>query len=123
MLLPSEVESKALLPALRAVIVNLLVKKYELPQRRVAEALGITQPAVSNYLRMVRGKMRFLSENNVVQEVAEEIAKAIVEGEKEERIRGMLQAALVRLRRERVLCIAHKTLEPVLDVDSCHICD
>lgn len=123
MLLPSEVEARALLPVLRAAVVTLLVKEHGFPQRKVAEALGITQPAVSNYLRLSRGKMRELWENEVVREVANEIVAAVLNGESEMVVRELFQKGLERMRRERILCLAHKSLEPVIDVDSCHICD
>jgi hypothetical protein len=123
MLLPSEIEARVMLPLLRAAVVTLLVRDHGFQQRRVAQALGITQPAVSNYLRMARGKMRELLENGVMQEVAGEIAGAILRGEDDMVVRELIQKGLERLRRERVLCLAHKTLEPVLDVNSCHICD
>ncbi|GBC71649.1 hypothetical protein HRbin02_01434 [Candidatus Calditenuaceae archaeon HR02] len=123
MLLPSEIEARVMLPLLRAAVVTLLVRDHGFQQRRVARALGITQPAVSNYLRMARGKMRELLENMTMQEVAGEIVHAILRGENDMIVRELIQRGLERLRRERVLCLAHKTLEPLLDVDSCHICD
>ncbi len=123
MLLPSEIEARVMLPLLRAAVVTLLVRDHGFQQRRVAKALGITQPAVSNYLRMARGKMRDLLDNMTMREVAGEIVHAILRGEDDMAVRELIQRGLERLRRERVLCLAHKTLEPVLDVDSCHICD
>jgi len=123
MLLPSEVEARVMLPVLRAAVVTQLVREHGLQQKRVAKALGITQPAVSNYLRMSRGKMRELFQNDVLREVAEDIVRAVLSGECETGLRVAFQRGLERLRRERVLCIAHKSLEPVLDVESCHLCD
>ncbi|MEM0381339.1 MAG: hypothetical protein QW059_01675 [Nitrososphaerota archaeon] len=123
MLLPSEIEAKVMLPVLRAAVVTLLVREYGFQQRQVAKALGITQPAVSNYLRMARGKMREIWGNTAMKEVAEGIVMAILNGKDEMEVRELFQKGLERLRKERVLCQAHKTLEPILDVDSCHICD
>ncbi|MCS7146175.1 MAG: helix-turn-helix domain-containing protein [Nitrososphaerota archaeon] len=123
MLLPSEVEARVLLPVLRAAVVTILVREHGFQQKQVAKALGITQPTVSNYLRMSRGKMRELLETPQMRDVAEEIAAAVLSGEDEMELRELFQRGLERLRRERVLCLAHKTLEPVLDIDSCHICD
>ena len=55
MLLPSEVEARAMIPALRALIARKLIEAHNLPQQKVANMLGVTQAAVSNYLREVRG--------------------------------------------------------------------
>ncbi len=123
MILPSEVESRAVVPVLRAAIVTLLVREHGFQQKRAAQVLGITQPSVSNYLRMARGRMRELAEHPVVKEVAMEVVEAILRGEDQLSIMARFNRGLQRIRRERVLCIAHKNLDPVLDVDSCHICD
>jgi predicted transcriptional regulator len=55
MLLPSEIESKSLIPAVRAILAKDLVKAKGLKEEEVAKLLGITQAAVSNYLRGTRG--------------------------------------------------------------------
>ncbi len=123
MILPSEVESRAVVPVLRAAVVTMLVRDHGFNQRRAADVLGITQPSVSNYLRMARGRMRDLAEHPTVKEVAVEIVKAIMGGEDRHSVMMRFNKGLQRIRRERILCIAHKTLEPVIDVDSCHICD
>lgn len=45
-----------LLPAIRAIITRELMSRYGLNQVEVAQKLGITQPAVSNYKRELRGR-------------------------------------------------------------------
>ena len=44
------------LPAIRAVVTNEMIKTYGMNQFEVAQKLGITQPAVSQYLNGLRGK-------------------------------------------------------------------
>jgi uncharacterized protein len=58
MLLPSEIESKSLIPAVRAILAKDLVKAKGLKEEEVAKLLGITQAAVSNYLRLKRNPWR-----------------------------------------------------------------
>jgi predicted transcriptional regulator len=55
---PCEEMFKEILPAIRALIVKDLVERHHLNQVEVAERLGITQPAVSQYLRSLRGTSR-----------------------------------------------------------------
>lgn len=43
MLLPSEIESKSLIPAVRAILAKVLVKEKGLKEEEVARLLGITQ--------------------------------------------------------------------------------
>ena len=44
------------LPAVRAIITNEMIQNYGMNQLEIAEKLGITQPAVSQYLSGLRGK-------------------------------------------------------------------
>ncbi|MGQ9788850.1 MAG: transcriptional regulator [Candidatus Hadarchaeaceae archaeon] len=53
---PCEFVSGHVLPTIRAMVVKDLVKRYELSQVDVAKKLGVTQPAVSQYLSALRGK-------------------------------------------------------------------
>ncbi|WP_415282367.1 transcriptional regulator [Candidatus Nitrososphaera sp. FF02] len=57
MLLPSEIEAKSLIPAVRAVLAKKLIKEYSLREEDIAKVLGITQAAVSNYVRGTRGDL------------------------------------------------------------------
>ena len=52
---PCEEIFKNVLPAIRAILVKDLVERHKLNQVEVAKSLGITQPAVSQYLRLLRG--------------------------------------------------------------------
>ena len=45
-----------MLPAVRAIVTNELIQTYGLNQNQVAQKLGVTQPAVSQYLNGLRGK-------------------------------------------------------------------
>jgi transcriptional regulator with XRE-family HTH domain len=97
MLLPSEIEARWLLPVLRALIVRRLLNEYHMTQEKVARLLGITQASVSNYVRAYR------------TQDAQSVAKAI-------------QEALIRIRKDRVLCEVHLLLEPGFDVENCELC-
>ena len=55
---PCEEISKDLIPTTRALLVKDLVERHNLSQVEVANKLGITQPAVSQYLRLLRGTSR-----------------------------------------------------------------
>lgn len=55
---PCEEIFKDVLPTIRAILVKDLVERHDLNQVEVARRLGITQPAVSQYLRSLRGTSR-----------------------------------------------------------------
>ena len=69
MLLPSEIEAKSLIPAVRAILAKKLIREYSLKEEDVAKVLGITQAAVSNYVRGTRGDIGLISKLESVREV------------------------------------------------------
>ena len=69
MLLPSEIEAKSLIPAIRAILAKKLIKEYSLREEDVAKVLGITQAAVSNYVRGTRGDIELISKLESVREI------------------------------------------------------
>ena len=69
MLLPSEIESKLLIPAVRADIIKRVVIEKGLKEEEVVRMLGITQAAVSNYLRGTRGDNELISKLMSLSEI------------------------------------------------------
>ena len=71
MLLPAEIESKSLIPALRAILAKKLAGSHKIREDEISKMLGVTQAAVSNYIRGTRGDPKLieklLSEDQVVQ--------------------------------------------------------
>jgi len=62
------------LPAVKATIVRKLYNEYDLSQVNISEILGITQPAVSQYLSGARGEYPLDEEiENTAKDVADEI--------------------------------------------------
>lgn len=55
MLLPAEIESKTLIPALRAILAKKLAVDHHIREDEISKMLGVTQAAVSNYIRGTRG--------------------------------------------------------------------
>ena len=71
MLLPAEIESKMLIPAIRAILAKKLTADYGIREDQIAKMLGVTQAAVSNYIRGTRGDPalieKLLREKNVAK--------------------------------------------------------
>lgn len=60
----AEVVVQDVLPAVRALVAKQLVEKHKLTQQAAAEKIGVTQAAVSQYNRELRGwKVGFLSKD------------------------------------------------------------
>ena len=60
-----EIVVNDVLPTLRAAVAKELIKNYNLNQSEVAKLLDVSQPAVSQYLRQLRGKTEMI-ENEAV---------------------------------------------------------
>ncbi len=56
-----------MIPALRALIAEELMSEYKLSQKEIARRLFVTQPAVSQYLRNLRGNDKKLLASCVQQ--------------------------------------------------------
>ncbi len=73
MLLPAEIESKTLIPALRAILAKDLAKKYHIREDEISRMLGVTQAAISNYIRGTRGDPKLIEKLLMEKQVAEMI--------------------------------------------------
>ena len=60
MLLPAEIESKSLIPALRAILAKDLANKHDIREDEISKMLGVTQAAISNYIRGARGAPKLI---------------------------------------------------------------
>ena len=81
MLLPSEIESKSLIPALRAIIAKKLANEYKIREDQISKMLGVTQAAISNYIRGTRGDPELIKKllaeaqvSEMIHEISDDLA-------------------------------------------------
>ena len=123
MLLPAEIETKTSVPALRALVAKRLVKEYHFSQNDTAKLIGVTQAAISNYLRGTRGNLTSFGDDERIQDIVCEITTMMIEKHELRDIIAKFNEACSIIRGNRMLCDIHKKLEPSLDVDNCHVCE
>jgi len=70
MLLPAEIESKTLIPALRAILAKKLAD-HNIREDEISKMLGVTQAAISNYIRGTRGDPSLIAKLLADKQVAE----------------------------------------------------
>lgn len=70
-----EIVVNDVLPTLRAAVAKELIKNYNLNQSEVAQLLDVSQPAVSQYLRQLRGKTDMIENEKVSVQVKELASK------------------------------------------------
>ena len=73
MLLPAEIETKTLIPAIRAILAKKLIEEHGIREEEVSKLLGVTQAAISNYVRGTRGDPILIGKLLDVKEVSEMI--------------------------------------------------
>ena len=126
MLLPSEIEAKSLIPAIRAILAKKLINEYEMKEEIVARVLGVTQAAVSNYLRGTRGDIQLMNRLTSVLEVmrmTDDIARDLTSNKA---YTPNTMAKFVELcnymRYTFIICDVHHGMESNIDEQVCEQC-
>jgi uncharacterized protein len=127
MLLPSEIEAKSLIPAIRAILARKLIKEYDLKEEVVAKVLGITQAAVSNYIRGTRGDIELISKLGSVHEVMRMIDDIATDLASNKAYTPSTMAKFVQLcnymRYTFIICDVHHSIESHIDEKVCEQCE
>jgi len=126
MLLPSEIESKSLIPAVRAILAKELVKERGLKEEEVARLLGITQAAVSNYIRGTRGDVQLISKLSSFEEIMRMIKEIEVDLSSQRAYSASTLSKFIALcnymRYSLIICDVHHSLESNIDEKVCEQC-
>ncbi|HKX21273.1 MAG TPA: helix-turn-helix domain-containing protein [Nitrososphaeraceae archaeon] len=126
MLLPSEIESKLLIPAIRAILSKELVVEKGLKEDEVARMLGITQAAVSNYLRGTRGDNEIISKLTSLSEIMSMIKEISADLSTNRAYTAKTLSKFIALcnymRYSLIICDAHHSLERNIDEKVCEQC-
>jgi len=126
MLLPSEIESKLLIPAIRAILSKEMVIEKGLKEEEVARMLGITQAAVSNYLRGTRGDNDLISKLMSLSEIMSMIKEISNDLSTNRAYTAKTLSKFIGLcnymRYSLIICDAHHSLERNIDEKVCEQC-
>jgi len=124
MILPEELASKSVIPAIRALVVKRLVEEHGMTQQEAAKLLGVTQPAVSKYLHQKRGAAIRLTGIKEIDRATGDIADMVSSRKvKPIEVMSKIESACDYVRKNRYMCDLHKRLEPSMDTESCHVCE
>jgi predicted transcriptional regulator len=124
LLLPDEIASKSVIPAIRAMVVRRLIKEHGMTQQQAARLLGITQPAVSKYVHKKRGIAIKLEGIPNIDRAANRIAVLLVSGKAGQvQIMSKMNEVSMHVRKSRLMCELHRRLEPELNLGTCRICE
>jgi predicted transcriptional regulator len=126
MLLPSEIEAKSLIPAVRAILAKKMIREYSLKEEDVAKVLGITQAAVSNYVRGIRGDTELILRLESVREVMRMIDDIAKDLSTNKAYSPSTLAKFIGLcnymRHTLIICDVHHSIESNIDEQVCEQC-
>ena len=118
MKLPCELVVWYLLPTIRKEFAGYLVEELNMTQKQAAEKLGLTESAISQYLKSKRGQEMKLS-----KEIKKNIEKSIKQISNSEDDSVMIEeiCSICKLiRKQGSLCELHRTNNH--NLDNCKIC-
>lgn len=123
MLTPCEVAVKCVVPVIRAMVAKELIQEYGLKQEEAGGLLGITQAAISHYLRRVRGTALDLEgDAKICKSVKETAAKLIAKDLSTQEARSKICSLCGAIRRRGLMCTLHSRFEPGLETRECGVC-
>lgn len=114
---------KDVLPAIRAMLVKELIERHKLSQVEAARKLGITQPAASQYLRMLRGAGRSSVVLKNIEKHVRALANDIVKDKLKHKQVIKRYCIICRSMRQReLMCLLHMRAAPYLRREGCRVC-
>ena len=127
MLLPAEIESKSLIPALRAILAKDLANNYNIREDEISKMLGVTQAAVSNYIRGTRGDPKLIEkllEDKQVADMLDDISDSLSSD------KAYTPSSLSKfiglcnyIKSSLLICDIHHNLETNIDDEICKECE
>jgi len=127
MLLPAEIESKSLIPALRAIIAKDLAKKHNIREDEISRLLGVTQAAVSNYIRGIRGDPKLIEKLLEDKQVASMITEISDNLSSDSAYTPLSLSKFIGLcnyiKSSLLICDIHHNLESDIDEVVCKECE
>ena len=127
MLLPAEIESKSMIPALRAILAKKLANQHKIREDEISKMLGVTQAAVSNYIRGTRGDPELISKLSSQKQIVEmlnEISDNLASN------KAYTPASLSKfigicnyIKTSLLICDIHHNLESNIDEAICKECE
>mgnify|MGYP001168024669 FL=1 len=127
MLLPAEIESKTLIPALRAIIAKTLAEKHEIREENISKMLGVTQAAISNYIRGTRGDPELIKKLLAEKQVSEMIDDICDNLSSDKAYTPSSLSKFIGLcnyiKSSLLICDIHHNLESDIDDEICKECE
>ncbi len=127
LLLPAEIESKTLIPALRAILAKKLAKDHKIREDEISKMLGVTQAAVSNYIRGTRGDPQLIQKLLAEEQVSKLVDELIESLSSDMAYTPSNLSKFIGLcnyiKSSLLICDIHHNLETDIDEKVCKECE
>ena len=127
MLLPAEIESKSLIPALRAILAKDLANNHHIREDEISKMLGVTQAAISNYIRGTRGDPKLIEkllEDKQVTDMLNDISDSLSTDKAYTPSNLSKFIGLCNyIKSSLLICDIHHNLESDIDDEICKECE
>ena len=117
--MPQELEVWYIIPAIRRELAKVLVSERKLSQREVSRLLGITEAAVSQYLKSKRAK-EIIFDTTTLAEIRKSADKILESENKTVAIVEEMQRICNFANVQQLMCELHKSMNP--EVKDCDVC-
>jgi len=109
-----EVVVTTVLPAVRSLVTRQLTTDYNFTQQEVADLLGLTQPAISQYLQQSRGtKVKILEKQPEIMTLIDDLTKDVVSAKLRPReLQSKFCEICKTIRKKRIICFLHEEIYP-----------
>ena len=123
LIIPCEIAVKSVIPAIKAAMAKELVEKYSLKQNQVAEALGISQSAVSKYTRQVRGHVIEIDDIEEIQPLINNMINLLINGNPERaEFLSLFCKTCMTIRKKVLMCQFCQKTDPKIEIEECGFC-
>ena len=115
--MPQEIEVWYLIPALRKELAKIFINDHNLTQKEAAGVIGITEPAISQYLKEKRGSELIFNKEQLsyIKKAADRLIN------EKENITKELYNLCVDFRGSKEICDIHRKYDSSLSID-CNYC-
>jgi predicted transcriptional regulator len=117
-----ETVSQFIIPTMRALIAKRLMEKYKLTQQSAASKLGLTQSAISQYIRDLRGsKVKSIEKDETISKEIDDFVDRMASGELNSLSAMNSFCNICRsIRKRKLLCEMHMKVFP--GIKECRVC-
>ena len=105
--MPQEIEVRYILPAIRRELARIFIQEHKLSQKEAAQALGLTEAAISQYQHFKRAKEVIFSDS-VVNEIKASANKVLAEKSSRQRLIAEIYRISNLTTVRHILCDIHR---------------